>query len=63
MPWATQPWDTKAALEACLRRGVIMVFLGIGLGIGHLLLPDQLDSSNGRESGRQMARFWRTSRI
>lgn len=42
MPWETKPGGTKAALEACLRRGVIMVFLGIGLGIGSLLLPDQL---------------------
>ncbi len=31
---------THHALEDCLRRGTIMLFLGIGIGIGYLLLQN-----------------------
>jgi hypothetical protein len=38
MPPLTNPEKLPPTLEECLRRGIIMVFLGIGLGIAYFVL-------------------------
>ena len=38
MPPLTDPEKRPPTLEECLRKGIIMVFLGIGLGISYFVL-------------------------
>ncbi|HTY64833.1 MAG TPA: DUF6249 domain-containing protein [Acidobacteriota bacterium] len=37
-PPPLEPEKPRATLDECLQRGVIMIFLGIGLGIGYFVL-------------------------